>query len=104
MSTLRDQGIPSFIGTSQRKIVLHDRPVAMMRVVASAAWQAACRSADALARRRKRSQDQLPPALMPLLRDSEPGDGPDGFPPGLARTIALNVPRVPIGDLGFTEG
>ena len=59
--------------------------------------------ADALARRRKRSQDQLTPALMPLLRGPEPGDDLDGFPV-LARTIKLNEPRVPIGDLGFTEG
>jgi hypothetical protein len=44
---------------------------------------------------RKRSQDQLTPALMPLLRGSETGDGVYGFPP---RTIE---PRVPIGDLGF---
>ena len=41
---------------------------------------------------------------MPLLRDSEPGDGLDGFPPALTRTIELNEPRVPIGYLGFTEG
>jgi hypothetical protein len=41
---------------------------------------------------------------MPLLRGSEPGDGLDGFPPVLARTIVLDEPRVPIGDLGFTEG
>jgi hypothetical protein len=41
---------------------------------------------------------------MPLLRGSEPGDGLDGFPPVLARTIELNEPRVPIGELGLTEG
>jgi hypothetical protein len=41
---------------------------------------------------------------MPLLRGSEPGDGLDGFPPVFARTIVLDEPRVPIGDLGFTEG
>ena len=41
---------------------------------------------------------------MPLLRASEPGDRLDGVPPALARTIKLNEPRVPIGDLGFTEG
>jgi hypothetical protein len=38
------------------------------------------------------------------LRCSEPGDGLDGFPPILARTIELNEPRVPISELGFTEG
>ena len=41
---------------------------------------------------------------MPLLHDSEPGDGLAGFPPILARTVELNEPRVPIGELGFTEG
>jgi len=41
---------------------------------------------------------------MPLLHDSEPGDGLAGFPSTLARTIELNEPRVPIGELGFTEG
>jgi len=40
---------------------------------------------------------------MPLLRGPEPGDDLDGFPVS-ARTIKLNEPRVPIGDLGFTEG
>ena len=40
---------------------------------------------------------------MPLLRGPEPGDDLDGFPV-LARTIKLNKPRVPVGDLGFTEG
>src|SRR6516162_3930992 len=51
--------------------------------------------------RRKRSQDQLTPALVPRLRRSEPRDGLDRFPPVLARE--LNEPRVPIGELGFTE-
>ena len=37
---------------------------------------------------------------MPLLRDSEPGDDLGGFP----CAIELNEPRVPISDLGFTEG
>jgi len=41
---------------------------------------------------------------MPLLHDSEPSDGLAGFPSTLARTIELNEPRVPIGELGFTEG
>jgi hypothetical protein len=41
---------------------------------------------------------------MPVLHDSEPGDGLAGFPPILARTVELNEPRVPIGELGFTEG
>ena len=41
---------------------------------------------------------------MPLLHDSEPGDRLAGFPPILARTVELNEPRVPIGELGFTEG
>ena len=40
---------------------------------------------------------------MPLLRCPEPGDDLDGFPV-MARTIKLNESRVPIGDLGFTEG
>ena len=52
--------------------------------------------------RRKRSQDQLTPALVPRLRRSEPRDGLDRFPPVLARE--LNEPRVLIGKLGFTEG
>ena len=35
---------------------------------------------------------------MPLLHDSEPGDGLAGFPPILARTVELNEPRVPVGE------
>ena len=54
--------------------------------------------------RRERTEDQPAPALVPRLRCSEPGDGPDGVPPILARTIELNEPRVPISELGFTEG
>jgi len=54
--------------------------------------------------RRERTEDQPAPALVPRLRCSEPGDGPDGVPPILARTIELNEPRVPISGLGFTEG
>jgi len=54
--------------------------------------------------RRKRSQDQPTPALVPRLRCSEPRDGLDGFPPVLARTFELDEPRVPIGELRFTEG
>ena len=54
--------------------------------------------------RRERTEDQPTPALMPLLRGSQPGDGLVGFPPILACTIELNEPRVPIGELGFTEG
>jgi len=46
-------------------------------------------------RRRKRSQDQLTPALMPLLRGSEPGDGLDGI---LACTLEVDEPRAPISD------
>ena len=41
---------------------------------------------------------------MPMLRGSEPRNGLDGFPRSLARTFELNEPRVPISDLGFTEG
>ena len=52
-------------------------------------------------RRRKRSQDQVTPALMPHLGDPEPGDGVYCFPRSLAHTIE---PRAPIGKLGFTEG
>jgi hypothetical protein len=70
------------------------------RCVSSQDQDVAGLCADALARRRKRSQDQLTPALMPLLRGSEPGDDLEGFP----RTIELNEPRAPIGKLGFTEG
>jgi hypothetical protein len=40
---------------------------------------------------------------MPRLRCSEPRNGLDGFPV-LAPTIELNEPRVPIGELGLTEG
>jgi hypothetical protein len=40
---------------------------------------------------------------MRRLRCSEPSDGVYGFPLGLARMTALTEPRVPIGDLGFTE-
>ena len=54
--------------------------------------------------RRERTEDQPTPALVPRLRCSEPDDGDYGFPPDLARTIELNEPRVPIGELGFTEG
>ena len=54
--------------------------------------------------RRERTEDQPTPALVPRLRCSEPRDGLDGFPRILARTIELNEPRVPIGELGFTEG
>ena len=54
--------------------------------------------------RRQRTEDQPTPALVPRLRCSEPDDGDYGFPPDLARTIELNEPRVPIGELGFTEG
>jgi hypothetical protein len=39
---------------------------------------------------------------MPLLRDSEPGDGLNGSQPVLVHD--LNEPRVPIGEFGFTEG
>jgi hypothetical protein len=53
------------------------------------------------ARRRKRSQDQLTSAAMPLLGNPEPGDGSDGFPPDV---LAREEPRMPIGKLGFTEG
>ena len=42
----------------------------------------------------KPAEDQFAPACMPLLRGSEPRDG----------LIELNEPRVPIGELGFTEG
>jgi hypothetical protein len=54
--------------------------------------------------RRERTVDQTTPAVVPRLRCSEPRDGLDGFPPVLARTFELNEPRVPIGELGFTEG
>ena len=56
----------------------------------------------ALARRRERAEDHLTSAPVRRLRCSEPGDGVYGFPLSLARTIRLNEPRVPIGDLGFT--
>ena len=54
--------------------------------------------------RRKRAEDHLTSAPVRRLRCSEPRDGLDGFPRILARTIELNEPRVPIGELGFTEG
>ena len=54
--------------------------------------------------RRKRAEDHLTSAQVRRLRCSEPRDGLDGFPRILARTIELNEPRVPIGELGFTEG
>ena len=41
---------------------------------------------------------------MPFFGDTEPRDGLDGLPPVLVRTIELNEPRVPIGELGFSEG
>ena len=55
------------------------------------------------ASRRERTEDQPTPALVPRLRCSEPRDGLNGFPAS-ARSIELNEPRVPIGELGFTEG
>ena len=52
------------------------------------------RGVDRGGRLAKPAEDQFAPACMPLLRGSEPRDG----------LIELNEPRVPIGELGFTEG